>query len=74
MPPSVMPQSEITVQNLNVGNIDRLMRILVGIALLVLTSSGAIGPWGYLGIVPLLTGIVAFCPLYALLNIRSTSR
>ncbi|MEO8309558.1 MAG: DUF2892 domain-containing protein [Caldimonas sp.] len=62
------------MQSLNVGNLDRLMRIVVGVVLLALTTSGVIGPWGYLGLVPLLTGIVAFCPLYAALGIRTTSR
>ncbi len=62
------------MQSLNVGNLDRSLRILGGIALLALTTSGVIGPWGYVGIVPLLTGIAAFCPLYALLGIKTTSR
>jgi Inner membrane protein YgaP-like, transmembrane domain len=59
---------------LNVGNVDRLLRMLLGIVLIALAGGGFIGAWGYLGVVPLLTGISAFCPLYSLLGISSTSR
>lgn len=59
---------------LNVGNVDRVLRILLGIALIGLAARGTIGAWGYSGIVLLLTGIVARCPLYALLGIGTTSR
>lgn len=59
---------------LNVGNIDRLLRIVLGIALIGLAVAGTIGIWGYIGIVPLVTGIVARCPLYSVFGIRTTSR
>lgn len=59
---------------LNVGNIDRALRMLVGLALIALAASGTIGVWGYIGIVPLLTGMAARCPLYSLLGISTTSR
>ena len=59
---------------LNVGNIDRTLRMLVGLALIALAASGTIGVWGYIGIVPLLTGMAARCPLYSLLGISTTSR
>ena len=59
---------------LNVGNVDRAIRILLGIALITLALRGTIGYWGYVGVVLLLTGGVAFCPLYALLGFRTTSR
>jgi hypothetical protein len=59
---------------LNVGNVDRTLRIVLGIALIVLAATGLIGLWGYIGVVPLLTGIVAWCPLYRLLGIATTSR
>ena len=48
----------------NVGNIDRAVRIIVGLALIAATMVGAIGLWGWIGIVPLLTGIFRFCPAY----------
>ncbi len=59
---------------LNLGNLDRALRILVGLALIALAMFGTIGAWGYIGIVPLLTGAVAMCPLYRLLGISTTSR
>ncbi len=59
---------------LNVGNLDRALRILLGLALIALAVSGQIGVWGYVGIVPLLTGAVAMCPLYRLFGFSTTSR
>ena len=59
---------------LNVGNIDRTLRILIGATLLGLAATGRVGAWGYVGIVPLLTGAVAWCPLYRLFGVRTTSR
>ena len=59
---------------LNVGNLDRALRILAGLALIGLAATGTIGLWGYLGIVPLLTGLVARCPLYSVLGVATTSR
>ena len=59
---------------LNIGNLDRLLRLFVGLVLIVLAAFGRIGAWGYVGLVPLLTGLVAYCPLYRLLGIRTTSR
>lgn len=48
----------------NIGNIDRALRILVGLALIGATLSGAIGLWGWIGVMPLATGIFRFCPAY----------
>jgi hypothetical protein len=59
---------------LNVGNLDRTVRIVLGIALIALAGTGRVGAWGYIGIVPLLTGAIAWCPLYRLLGIGTTSR
>ncbi|MBW8831084.1 MAG: DUF2892 domain-containing protein [Burkholderiales bacterium] len=59
---------------LNVGNIDRVLRILLGILLVALAARETIGVWGYAGIVLILTGIAARCPLYSLFDIRTTSR
>ena len=49
---------------LNVGGIDRILRILVGLALIVAAALGYIGWWGYIGVAPLVTGIFQFCPAY----------
>lgn len=48
----------------NVGGIDRLLRILVGIVLVALAVTGTVGLWGYIGVVPLLTGAIGWCPAY----------
>ncbi len=62
------------MNRLNVGNVDRALRILLGVALIGSAAYGLVGPWGYIGIIPLVTGIVARCPLYAMLGISTTSR
>jgi fatty acid desaturase len=62
------------MSRLNVGNADRALRIVVGIGLMAMAAAGIIGAWGYLGVVPLLTGVAALCPLYSLLGIATTSR
>lgn len=59
---------------LNVGNLDRLLRILAGLTLLGMALSGIIGAWGYLGIVPLLTGLSRRCPAYSIFGINTCSR
>lgn len=50
----------------NVGGIDRILRITAGGVLIALAATGSIGMWGYLGVVPLLTGVVGWCPPYAM--------
>lgn len=49
----------------NVGGIDRIARIVLGVALIALTLTGAIGVWGWIGIVPLATAAIGYCPLYS---------
>jgi hypothetical protein len=55
----------------NVGGIDRLLRIVIGIALIAMTLLGTIGPWGWVGVVPLLTAAMGSCPLYTVLGMNS---
>ena len=57
--------------NANVGNIDRAIRILLGLGLIVATLAGAIGVWGWLGVIPLATGIFRFCPAYLPFGFRT---
>jgi hypothetical protein len=52
----------------NIGSADRIIRIVIGIALIAGAASGQIGVWGWIGIVPLATGIFRFCPAYRLLG------
>lgn len=56
---------------LNVGGIDRILRIVVGLVLIAMAATGAVGWWGWLGIIPLLTGVVRFCPLYSLVGLNT---
>ncbi|ADE11734.1 YgaP family membrane protein [Sideroxydans lithotrophicus] len=56
---------------LNVGGIDRILRIVVGLALIGATLAGMIGVWGWIGVVPLLTGIFKFCPAYAIFGMTT---
>ena len=55
----------------NVGNIDRILRISIGIILVALAANGTLGWWGWLGLIPMATGIFRFCPAYPLLGINS---
>lgn len=52
----------------NVGGIDRMLRVVAGVALIALTMMGVIGAWGWIGVVPLLTAALGFCPLYTVLG------
>ena len=55
----------------NVGGIDRIVRAVIGLALIALTLAGTIGVWGWIGVVPLLTAALGFCPLYTMLGFSS---
>jgi Na+/serine symporter len=55
----------------NVGGIDRILRIVVGLVLVALAATGTVGLWGYIGIVPILTGTFRFCPAYSLLGMNT---
>ncbi len=55
----------------NVGTVDRALRIAVGVSLITATLLGFIGPWAWIGVVPLLTGTIKFCPLYRVAGIRT---
>jgi hypothetical protein len=48
----------------NVGTVDRVVRISLGLGLIAATVLGYIGPWGWIGVVPLATGVFRFCPAY----------
>ncbi len=55
----------------NGGGIDRIARVVVGLVLIALAATGTVGVWGWIGVVPLLTGLIRWCPLYPLLGISS---
>jgi uncharacterized membrane protein YfcA len=55
----------------NVGTIDRILRVILGIALIAMTLTGTIGIWGWIGVVPLLTAALGSCPLYTVLGLNT---
>ncbi|MAF17086.1 MAG: hypothetical protein CMG93_14100 [Marinomonas sp.] len=55
----------------NVGGLDKVLRIVLGVALIALAFFGVVGVWGYVGIIILATGIFNFCGLYTLLGINT---
>lgn len=59
---------------LNVGGIDRVLRVVLGLALIALVFVGPQTPWGWIGVVPLLTGLMRTCPLYTLIGLNTCPR
>jgi hypothetical protein len=57
----------------NIGTAERIVRVVAGIVILSLSFVGPKSPWAYLGVLPLLSGLIGWCPPYALLGI-STAR
>ena len=55
----------------NIGDIERIVRIVGGLVLIALAATGTVGVWGWLGLVPLATGLVGWCPPYSLLGINT---
>lgn len=55
----------------NVGGLDRVLRIVVGLVLIGLAYSGTVGAWGYIGLVPLLTGLFRYCPAYSIFGCKT---
>ena len=55
----------------NEGTIDRALRIILGLVLLALVFVGPQTPWGWVGLVPLATGLIGWCPLYTLLGLNT---
>ena len=57
----------------NEGSIDRSLRVIAGLVLIGLAASGTVGVWGYVGVIPLVTGVIGMCPIYSLLGLNSCS-
>ena len=57
----------------NIGSLDRIVRIVIGVALIAATLTDAIGVWGWIGVVPLITALVGWCPPYAILGFNTCS-
>lgn len=58
----------------NVGSVDRLLRIIVGVVLIALVFVGPQTPWGWLGVIPLVTGFLRTCPLYSLIGVNTCAK
>jgi hypothetical protein len=58
----------------NVGSTDRILRVIVGAVLIGLTLNGNISQWGWIGLLPLITGIVRVCPAYMPFGISTCKR
>ncbi len=59
------------MMKMNEGTLDRVLRVIGGVVILALAFVGPKTPWGYLGLIPLITGMVGFCPLYALVGLST---
>ncbi len=57
--------------NANVGSTDRALRIFAGSLLILLSLLNVIGAWGWIGLVPIATGLIRFCPAYTVLGLRT---
>lgn len=55
----------------NISSFDRLLRLIIGIVLIVLTLTHTIGLWGWIGIIPILSSLLGFCPLYLIVGKKS---
>ena len=55
----------------NIGGTERIIRIVGGLVLMALAATGTVGVWGWLGLVPLATGLTGWCPPYSLLGINT---
>ncbi|MEJ2135440.1 MAG: DUF2892 domain-containing protein [Desulfofustis sp.] len=58
----------------NIGKVERGIRVAAGLIILSLAFVGPQSPWAYLGIIPLLTGLIGWCPPYAVLGISTCKR
>lgn len=58
----------------NLGYVDRLIRISVGLVMVSLAATNSVGLWGWLGLIPLATGLARFCPFYSILGFNSCGK
>ncbi|HEY0504280.1 MAG TPA: DUF2892 domain-containing protein [Lysobacter sp.] len=60
--------------NRNIGSVDRVFRLAVGATLIALAFVGPKTPWGWIGLIPVVTALITWCPLYQLLGVRTCGR
>lgn len=58
----------------NVGSVDRVLRVVLGLVLISLVFIGPQTPWGWIGVVPLLTALIGYCPAYSIFGINTCPR
>ena len=56
----------------NVGSVDRIIRIVLGLALIALAVTGVFSPWGYIGVILVVTAFLKFCPAYAIVGMKTS--
>ena len=69
--PISMTSAKECLHERNVGSIDRILRVVIGLTMVVMSATGTIAAWGYIGVVPLVTGLIGTCPLYRLLGLST---
>jgi len=69
--PVGQPGTEEDDMAANVGGLDRTLRVVAGLVLIGLAATGTVGMWGYIGVVPLLTALVGYCPAYSLVGLNT---
>ena len=57
-----------------IGHTDRVLRMTVGVTLMGLAGYGIVGAWGWIGIIPLVTGMMGNCPAYSLLGLNTAKK
>lgn len=60
-----------TAMQANVGTLDRIARAIIGVVLIALVFVGPQTPWGWIGLVPLATAVIGWCPAYRLFGLRT---
>ncbi len=55
----------------NEGGVDRVVRVVVGLGLISLAFVGPQTPWGWIGLIPLITGVVGWCPAYSIFGLKT---
>ena len=58
----------------NIGSLDKTLRLIVGIVLILLVFVGPQTPWGWLGLIPLVTALMSWCPVYVLFNLSTIKK
>jgi fatty acid desaturase len=72
--PGPARRAQMSFISKNEGPLDRAARVIAGVLLLALAATGTLGAWAWIGVVPLATGLLGWCPLYTVLRINTCRR